>query len=89
MEHYPFLEFDNGLTITYSDLKKREEGSDYVTIYFEEPDESRTDFKAAQCDYPDGEFTNVVGYSASELNGLRKHVAKAGSLAMMFLKDKR
>ena len=49
----------------------------------------RTIFKSAQCDYPDGEFTNVVGYSASELNGLRKHVAKAGSLAMMFLKDKR
>ncbi|MEE8815754.1 MAG: hypothetical protein SOH60_04680 [Lachnospiraceae bacterium] len=89
MEHYPFLEFNNGLTITYSDLKKREDGSDYVTIYFEEPDETRTDFKSAQCDYPGGDFTNVVGYSASELNGLRKHVAKAGSLAMMFLKDKR
>lgn len=89
MEHHPFLEFENGLTITYSDIKKKKNGSEYVTIYFEEPNEAKTDFKSAQCDYPYGEFTNVVGYSNTEINELWKHVAKAGVLAMMFQKDKR
>jgi len=89
MEHHPFLEFENGVTITYSDIKKKKNGSEYVTIYFEEPNETKTDFKSAQCDYPYGDFTNVVGYTASELDELWKHVAKAGSLAMMFQKDKK
>lgn len=89
MEHHPFLKFENGLIITYSDIKKKKSGSEYVTIYFEEPNETKTDFKSAQCDYPYGEFTNVVGYSNTEINELWKHVAKAGALALMFQKDKR
>lgn len=32
MEHHPFLSFDNGLEITYSDIKKKRSGSEYVTI---------------------------------------------------------
>lgn len=87
MEHYPFLSFNDGLEITYSDIKKRKRGSEYVTIYFEQPNEAGTDFKSAQCDYPDGTFTKVVGYTESELNQLWKHVAKAGMLALEFQKD--
>lgn len=59
-------------------------GTEYVTIYFEEPNEAKTDFKSAQRDYPSGDFTNVVGYDTTELNEPWKHVAKAGSLAVMF-----
>ena len=47
MEHHPFLSFDNGLEITYSDIKKKRSGSEYVTIYFEQPDETGRDFKSA------------------------------------------
>ena len=82
MEHHPFLEFENGLMITYSDIRKKKNGSEYVTIYFEEPDETRMDFKSAQYDYPYGDFTNVVGYDNREIDELRKYVVKAGSLAM-------
>lgn len=84
MEHNPFLSFDDGLEITYSDLKQKQNGDLYVTIYFEQPDEKKTDFKSAQCDYPYGEFTNVKGYTRDELNKLWMHVAKAGALAYEF-----
>ncbi|MCI6648602.1 MAG: hypothetical protein PUJ25_02270 [Lachnospiraceae bacterium] len=86
MEHHPFLSFDNGLEITYSDIKEKKSGSEYITIYFEQPNESGTDFKSAQCDYPCGSFTKIVGYSSEEIDGLWKHVAKAGPLAMSFEK---
>lgn len=87
MEHHPFLSFDNGLEITYSDIKKKLNGSEYVTIYFEEPDEKGTDFKSAQCNFPGGSFTNVVGYSREDLEKLWEHVAKAGLLAFEFERD--
>ena len=80
MEHHPFLSFDNGLEITYSDIKKKRSGSEYVTIYFEQPDETGRDFKSAQCNFPCGGFTNVVGYTPEELDHLWEHVAKAGHL---------
>lgn len=87
MEHYPFLSFNDGLEITYSDIKTRKNGSEYVTIYFEQPDQSGTDFCSAQCDYPGGSFSHVIGYSSSDLNRLWEHVAKAGTLAFEFLRD--
>lgn len=84
MEHHPFLSFEDGLEITYSDIKHKKNGSAYVTIYFEQPNEEKNDFKSAQCDYPYGEFTNVRGYSSDELDKLWEHVAKAGALAYEF-----
>ncbi|MGN8818073.1 hypothetical protein ACTNEN_07085 [Oribacterium sp. HCP28S3_H8] len=87
MEHHPFLSFDNGLEITYSDIKKKKSGSEYVTIYFEQPNNDGTDFKSAQCNYPGGSFTNVIGYNTEELHQLWEHVAKAGLLALEFQKD--
>lgn len=87
MEHHPFLSFNNGLEITYSDIKKKKNGTPYVTIYFEEPDADGLDFKSAQCDYPNGNFVNVRGYSKFELAGLWKHVAKAGRLVLEFQEE--
>lgn len=87
MEHHPFLSFEDGLEITYSDIKKKKSGSEYVTIYFEQPNEDGTDFKSVQCDYPYGDFTNVRGYSSDELEHLWKQVAKAGALAFEFQKE--
>lgn len=87
MEHHPFMSFNNGLEITYSDLKQRKSGSEYITIYFEQPNKDGTDFDTAQCDYPGGTFNHVVGYSDEELAGLWKHVARAGKLAFDFLKE--
>lgn len=87
MEHHPLLSFNNGLEITYSDIKHKKSGSEYVTIYFEQPNEAGTDFKSAQCDYPGGGFSHVAGYSQSELEGLWEHVARAGALAFEFQKD--
>ena len=30
MEHNPFISFEDGLEITYSDLKKNDSGADYI-----------------------------------------------------------
>lgn len=87
MEHHPYLSFDDGLEITYSDLKKRKSGSEYLTIYFEQPNEDGTDFKSARCDFPGGGFSHVVGYSQDELDKLWQHVARAGGLAIELQKD--
>ena len=80
MEHHPFLSFDDGLEITFSDLKRKKNGSEYITIYFEQPNPEETDFYSAQCDYPGGSITNVVGYTDRDLSRLWEHVAKAGTL---------
>ena len=37
MEHNPMLDYENGLCVTYSDLKKDKHGKEYITIYFEKP----------------------------------------------------
>lgn len=87
MEHHPFLSFENGLEITYSDIKKKLNGTEYITVYFEQPDEAGTDFKSAQCNFPGGSFVNVVGYSDNELDALWEHMAKAGPLAFEFERD--
>lgn len=87
MEHHPFITFNDGLEITYSDLKTRKDGSDYVTLYFRQPDPEGTGFCSAQCTFPGGGFTHVVGYSEEDLNRLREHVARAGLLAYEFQTD--
>lgn len=87
MEHHPFLSFNDGLEITYSDLKHKKSGSEYVTVYFEQPNEDGTDFKSAQCDYPGGGFSHVAGFSNAELEHLWEQVARAGSLALEFQRD--
>ncbi|MEE0954264.1 MAG: hypothetical protein U0L49_00445 [Eubacterium sp.] len=89
MEHHPFLSFEDGLEITYSDIKQKKSGSEYVTIYFEKPNQSGDDFDSAQCDYPGGAFTHIVGFTKEELSELWEHVAKVGMLTILFQKEKR
>lgn len=55
-----------------------------MTIYFEQPNERKDDFKSAQRNYPCGGFSHVIGYTPEELDELLEHVAKAGGLAIAF-----
>lgn len=80
MEHNSGMSFNNGLEITFSDPKYTESGEKYVTIYFEEPNEDKTDFKSAQIDYPIGDFENVNGYS--DLTRLQYHLGKIGPVVL-------
>jgi hypothetical protein len=84
MEHNPFASFDDGLEITYSDLKKRDDGTAYVSIYFEAPNTSKKEFNSARFDYPGTSFSDVKGYSADALKSLRQHVDKGGKLMLGF-----
>ena len=87
LEHNSLLEFNNGLVITYSDLKTTPKGSKYITLYFEQPNSKKTDFKNAQINYPGGGFTNVTGFRKNDLGKLWEHVARIGGLALSFAEE--
>ncbi len=37
MKHNTLLSFDDGLEVTYSDLKRAENGEPFITIYYKRP----------------------------------------------------
>ena len=83
MEHNPLLSFEDGLEVTYSDLKRKEDGAVYITIYFEKPNEKGF-FNSAQIDYPGTDFENVKGFSLDELENFREYVRRSGHTALEF-----
>ena len=87
VEHNPFASFDDGLEITYSDLKKRADGSGYISIYFETPDVSKKQFNSAKFDYPGTSFSDVVGYTSDALTDLKRHIDKGGKLMLRFSEE--
>ena len=87
MEHNPFISFEDGLEITYSDLKKTDSGEEYITIYFEEPNEDRSGFNSAQYDYPGDHFQNVKGYRCDELTRLMKYITNSAKTALEFSRE--
>ncbi len=86
MEHNPLISYNNGLEITYSDLKRDNRG-EYVTIYFERPNDNKTMFDSAQIDYPFGSFTNVQGFTTEDYALLNDQVRRNGELALSFSKE--
>ena len=82
MEHNPMLDYENGLCVTYSDLKKTEDGQPFITIYFEKPTKkTRSGFKSAQINYPDGKFKKIVGYKDRGIKKLQALVDTYGEIA--------
>lgn len=88
MEHYPLISFPNGLEITYSDIKKRKNGNEYVTIYFEQPNAKRTDFNSAEINYPGGKLRKICGYKKEQIPVLMDHVSRIGRTALDFSRGK-
>ena len=86
MNHNPLLSFNDGLEITYSDLKRNDKG-EYVTLYFEKPNNRKTGFNSASFDFPGTSFTNVIGFTKRDLSNLMKHVIKTGMLALEFARE--
>ncbi|MCR4998584.1 MAG: hypothetical protein K6A05_01945 [Lachnospiraceae bacterium] len=86
MEHNPLISFNNGLEITYSDLKTDSRG-EYVTIYFERPNNNETMFDSAQIDYPFGTLTNIRGFDVEDYSFLNDQIRRNGELALSFSKE--
>ncbi len=86
MEHNPLASFNDGLEITYSDLKKDNE-NEYVVLYFEKPNDKRSGFDSAKFVYPGDSFSDVKGFSQKELDELMIHVKKTAPLALEFSKE--
>ena len=86
MEHNPLISYNDGMEITYSDLKRDERG-EYVTIYFERPNKSGEMFDSAQIDYPVGQLSRIIGFEAQDLAVLRDQIDRNGDLALSFSKE--
>ena len=86
MEHNPLMSFNDGLEITYSDLKHNN-GEDYIILYFEKPNGKESGFNSAKLKYPGNTFSEVNGFNESEMEELMKHAAKTAPLALEFSKE--
>ena len=86
MEHDPYISLTDDTEITYSDLKTKENGQEYITIYFETPTENRG-FCSMDIDYPNGVPSHIVGYTADEIMKLLNHYKKIGKLAFEDAKE--
>ena len=86
MEHNPLASFNDGLEITYSDLKK-DNDKEYVVLYFEKPNDKKSGFDSAKFIYPGEEFSDVKGFSKADLDELMVHVKKTAHLAFEFSKE--
>lgn len=87
MEHNPFISYEDGLEITYSDLKKHDNGKEYITIYFEEPNPDHDGFCSAQFDFPGNDFKNVRGYQPDDLQRLMSHIKQSAQTAFDFSRE--
>ena len=86
MEHNPLLSFEDGLEVTYSDLKKHEDGKVFITIYFERPNANGF-FDSAQIDYPGSDFEAVKGFTEADLKEFREYVDRSGHTALELSKE--
>lgn len=83
MEHHCLLELDNKLILTNSDLKVKDNGKEYITIYFEQPNADGTDFNSMQIDYPDMTPQKVIGFTDSEIQKMLREAEKIGDIALL------
>lgn len=72
MEHNSLATLADDTVITYSDIKERLDGMEYITIYFETPDE-RDGFHSMDVDYPGRIPQHVKGYSKRDIDRLMFH----------------
>lgn len=87
MEHNPFLSLDGETEITYSDLKTKENGDEYITIYFETAYENG--FKSMDYEYPGGSPEHVIGYTQTEMDALMKLCERCADIAFESAKEDR
>lgn len=81
MEHNPLMELSDETAITFSDLKTKANGEQFITIYFETPSE-RYGFCSMDIEFPDGTPKNVVGYTPEDIKRLLYHYKKVADIAL-------
>ena len=86
MEHNPLLSFEDGLEITYSDLKHHKDGREFIIIYFERPN-SKGFFDSAQIVFPGSDFEEVKGFTSDDLKTFREYIDRSGRTALQFSRE--
>lgn len=85
MDHKPFISFNDGTEMTYSDLKFKNNGEEYITIHFESPGED--DFKSMSIDYPGNIIVAEKGYSDDEKKYWLNYYEKSKDDLLDFAKE--
>ncbi len=87
MNHNPFISFNDGTEITYSDIK-RENNYEYIIIFSETPsDRTYSGFNSFEYIYPSEEITNVKGYNQSEVDNIMHYIKKAQEFLFELAKE--
>ena len=76
---YPFLTLDDGTEIVHS--QTREDGS--VKVYVEKPDE-KDGFHYAACILPEYRWTDIFGFSNSDIQKYQEIIESTAHLIMRF-----
>ena len=62
---FPFLSLMDGTEIVYSEIIKMND-KEHVLVKFERWNNARDDFDSMECVLPDGEMTNIIGFTDEE-----------------------
>ena len=87
MDHKPLIGFNDGLDMTFSDLRKDENGN-YIIIHFDRPNNlKRSGYDHADFRFPGTTFSDVDGFSEEDLKEFRQHIDEVGQLAYEFSEE--
>ena len=86
MERNPLIEYNDGLVVTYSDLKK-DDNKEYITVYLERPSETKTDFDSAELKCPGNDFENIIGFSDDYLLKIKEKILKMANRAFSWARE--
>lgn len=88
MKHKPLIEYNDGLVLTYSELKKdKRTNEEYITLYLEKPNMEKTDFNSAEYICPADKYDKVYGFEMDYLLGIENKVKKMGNHALSWAKE--
>jgi hypothetical protein len=88
MEHNTLMTLSDDTVVTYSDLKEKSDGTEYITIYFETPDE-KDGFHSMDIEYPHGIPEHIKGYSSEDVDRFLFHYHRIGDVVFDEVKEGR
>ncbi len=78
---YPFLTFSDGTDVVYSSTYERN-GKSCVLVKFERWNDERDDFDSMECELPNGEMTDIIGFAEEEVDYHHRKMMKLQDLIL-------
>ena len=78
---FPFLTLPDGTEVVYSEILHID-GKDCVKVMFERWNDEHDDFDSMECLLPNGEMTNVVGFTDKEVSYQHSRMIKLQNMIL-------